>query len=888
MIERRIETIRRNVHEGYRIIQWNANGIRARIKKGAFIKFIQEENPDILMVSEFRCDLKTFFRAKGVESTLQRLGYKYNSVHISSDNIGYGGVAIFSKIKPLTTGSGVDDAELDKEGRLTWMEFEKFRLFEIYSPNSGKPGNLRFLQKRIRFEKALSKRIQSLNDKPRVLCGDLNVARLENDVYGGLSHPRWRDFPACTDIERGFVEKLMSDNELVDVQGHLKMLEFSYFRSERYKIRGEGMRLDYVLVPSTWWDTKMITDFSVRKDVRGSDHIPHEFRLAKSLFGSKGEGETLAAIAEQTPTQDRVPAHIAQAMHDALTDKPFETFFSIKEDGVLDTSEDDAMGEEQVAHWTSIRQWFNDPESGYTEATETRFMEEVHNIEPKKAIILPTVDVEIEGVDGIPQVFRSLVDSGASSSIANYEMLLALLGTERMKASLITDGHLPRFRCADGRITTPVGRAVLRFRLQGQEFHHVFYVMKSCAQPLILGGDFMADTDTVISYKRGHIRFTSNLGVRVSCPFDTHKGEPTGRQRASVLFATEDCVIPPRHSLRIQAEVDKNDQIRLDEPWGLCENHEAGSRTTIPRSCTRLKRGRTLLVVSNLRSSESVTIDAGQAVAVFAEADRNEFQEYAIDLEKLGIDDNPFREIVYNSAELVEAQCSSSAASDDESDKDARRVRSMTPTELKPAPIAKSHASGAGGVTAGDACGWTTGPNPFPVASRSERVRCEGKIPTQGDGGGRGNASHPPLDHGNVSAEQQGGSRCAVAGKRGGKPFVEWVASACEDRCEPFSPDDVDSVHLPRIPKNQLEEMSEEQIAELFCEPPLNRIVVKPDLSAEQKFTLRKVILSNRDLFAKNDKKPGTVNAAGCSITVKPGAKPQCFPMRPTLPNARP
>jgi exodeoxyribonuclease III len=887
-------------------MQWNANGIRARIKKGAFIRFLIEENPDVFMISDFRCDLATFFKKKGIKNTLDRLGYQYYVAHISSKNVGYGGVAIFSKIEPTAIGSGVGDPELDEEGRLAWMEFEQFRLFEVYSPNSGMPGNLRFLQKRIRFERAFNKRLRSLNDKPQLVCGDLNVVRREEDVYGGLSDPRWKNHPACTNVERTLLEELIDDNKLVDVQATLNIPGFSYFRSHRYEKRNEGMRIDYVLAPALWVENKFVTGFSVRRDIRGSDHIPHEFQLARSLFGLTQNKEALASIEEQPPL-DKLTSPFAQAMHDALTDRPFETLFSIREDDV-DLEPEQREENEQTIHWSNFEQWFN--EMGYGSRSEPngkQFIEEVHNVggTSKSTIILPTVDVTIKAGKGTPQVFRALVDSGASSSIANYEMLAELLGTEKMEASLMIDGYLPQFRCADGRTTRPTGRIVLRFSLKGQKFQHTFYVMKSCAHPLILGGDFMAATDTVISYKKGHIKFTSDEGVRVSCAFDTHKGERAVGQRAATLFATAACVIPPQHSIRIDAKSMPGDPIQSQRPWGFCETHELGGKLAVPRSCTRLEGGKTMLVVSNLDARESIVVRAGQAVAMFVEANRDEYEEHAVDLEKLGIDENPFRELVRNTVEPKEQDTERAEAkeTDRESSRVARQVRSTTPTQLNTDSMSKSHACESESGTTKDTREQTSGLHLSSLTSldehngcqsvrcesgvrRNREVVCESEIPTQEDSGRREDASWAPVDRGNMPTEPDEAKHCRTK-ENDAAPF-EWVASACVDKYEPFEKDDVDSVHLPRIPRDQIDEMTEQEVEQFFNEAPLNRIKIREDLSKDQRLALRKTILSHRDLFAKNDKVPGTVNAAGCSITVQPGAKPQCFPIRPTLPNVRP
>ena len=51
----------------------------------------------------------------GVTETLQQWGYFYISYHMSASNMGYAGVAIFSKIRFTGFGEGVGDDNLDSE-----------------------------------------------------------------------------------------------------------------------------------------------------------------------------------------------------------------------------------------------------------------------------------------------------------------------------------------------------------------------------------------------------------------------------------------------------------------------------------------------------------------------------------------------------------------------------------------------------------------------------------------------------------------------------------------------------------------------------------------------------------------------------------------------------
>lgn len=50
---------------------------------------------------------------------------------------GYAGVALYSKIKPLSVEIGLGHKEFDSEGRVITAEYNSFYLVTAYVPNSG-------------------------------------------------------------------------------------------------------------------------------------------------------------------------------------------------------------------------------------------------------------------------------------------------------------------------------------------------------------------------------------------------------------------------------------------------------------------------------------------------------------------------------------------------------------------------------------------------------------------------------------------------------------------------------------------------------------------------------------------------------------------------------
>lgn len=108
-----------------KLISWNVNGIRACVNKG-FIDFFNKIDADIFCIQETKCQ-------KG-QIELEFEGYE--SYWNSAEKKGYSGTAIFTKIKPLTIKYGIGKEEHDKEGRVITLEFDKFYMVNIYTPNS--------------------------------------------------------------------------------------------------------------------------------------------------------------------------------------------------------------------------------------------------------------------------------------------------------------------------------------------------------------------------------------------------------------------------------------------------------------------------------------------------------------------------------------------------------------------------------------------------------------------------------------------------------------------------------------------------------------------------------------------------------------------------------
>src|SRR5512142_2898861 len=113
-----------------RLLCWNVNGIRAVQKKG-FVAWVQKQSPDILCLQEMKAQPDQLDDAlKNVDG--------YESYCQSAERKGYSGVAIYTKVKPLSVQLGFGNPRFDVEGRVMSAEYPAFTLFNIYFPNGGR------------------------------------------------------------------------------------------------------------------------------------------------------------------------------------------------------------------------------------------------------------------------------------------------------------------------------------------------------------------------------------------------------------------------------------------------------------------------------------------------------------------------------------------------------------------------------------------------------------------------------------------------------------------------------------------------------------------------------------------------------------------------------
>ena len=252
-----------------KLISWNVNGLRAVVNKG-FKEFFKEIDADIFCIQE------TKMQEAQLDENILEIFEGYNAYWNSAEKKGYSGTAIFTKQKPLNVTYGIGKEEHDKVGRVITLEFEKFYMVNIYTPNSKR--ELERLDYRQLWEDEIRAYLLKLKEnKSVVMCGDLNVAHTEIDLKNPKTNRKNAGF---TDEERAKMTELLNAGfvdtyryKYPEVEGKYSWWSYMFHAREK----NAGWRIDYFIVSENLKDK--IEDAKILDDIYGSDHCPVELDL---------------------------------------------------------------------------------------------------------------------------------------------------------------------------------------------------------------------------------------------------------------------------------------------------------------------------------------------------------------------------------------------------------------------------------------------------------------------------------------------------------------------------------------------------------------------------------------------------------------------------------
>ena len=248
-----------------RIVSWNVNGLRSLSKNGYWEAFLKGAKPDIFCLQETKASPEQLDEA-------MRSPAGFSSFFSSSKvKKGYSGVALYSKIEPLSVIYGMGIPEFDDEGRLVGAEYDDFWILNVYFPNGGQGPErldykLRFYDAFLAFAEKLRKK------KPVIFCGDVNTAHEEIDLARPKENAESTGF---LPEERAWVDEVVNAG-YVDIYRHQnpnRTAAYTYWDLFTHaRDRNVGWRIDYFFVSNEFMGR--VKKAEIHPDIYGSDHCP--------------------------------------------------------------------------------------------------------------------------------------------------------------------------------------------------------------------------------------------------------------------------------------------------------------------------------------------------------------------------------------------------------------------------------------------------------------------------------------------------------------------------------------------------------------------------------------------------------------------------------------
>ena len=244
-----------------KIISWNVNGIRTRIKNKD-VNPVLEDDADIILFQETKTDYE-----KMDKKFLEDCGYEY--YFLKGESARTGGLATFTKEKPNVVKRFFKQSA-DGLGRASVLDFDNFTLIHLYAPAG--TGTKAKLNEKLEYFNNLLDFAQKNADKDLIIAGDFNIAHKEEDISDLDTKVTF------TDEEREVLDKLVSFG-FVDAFRLFEKEEkqFTSWKNQEARENNEGARLDYFFVSKSLSDK--VKSCGILNEITSSKHAPIEIVL---------------------------------------------------------------------------------------------------------------------------------------------------------------------------------------------------------------------------------------------------------------------------------------------------------------------------------------------------------------------------------------------------------------------------------------------------------------------------------------------------------------------------------------------------------------------------------------------------------------------------------
>lgn len=258
----------------FKLATWNVNSIRIRME--LLKKFTAQENPDVVCIQEVKAKEEDF-----PFEDVRTLGYPHIALYGMA---GYNGVCILSKT-PLKDVEQKNWVGKTDARHICARVFDDIEINNIYIPAGGDIpdpiANLSFAHKLTFMDDVAEwweQHQKTYASRKMIVCGDFNVAPLENDVW---NHRQMLKIVSHTPVEIERLTRLKNSLNFVDVLRKFhpepeKAYSWWSYRNPNWQTNNKGRRLDHI------WTTPNLEDrlvaVKILKEARNwerpSDHVP--------------------------------------------------------------------------------------------------------------------------------------------------------------------------------------------------------------------------------------------------------------------------------------------------------------------------------------------------------------------------------------------------------------------------------------------------------------------------------------------------------------------------------------------------------------------------------------------------------------------------------------
>lgn len=244
----------------------NVNGLRSALSKG-LLGWLERQAPDVLLLQEVR--------AGPMPQVFAALGYA--SCWHPAQKAGYSGVALLSRRGLSDVQVGMNDPEVDAEGRVLSALVEGVRFASVYLPSGASNPERQLFKERVLPDFADWTRghlsTPETQKPPLVIGGDFNVAHTELDIKNWRNN---RNKPGFLPQEREWMHQYLALGLRDSHRDQLgEQREYTWWSNRAGAYANDvGWRIDYLLAAGL-----PLQEVWVERRKRFSDHAPLSGKL---------------------------------------------------------------------------------------------------------------------------------------------------------------------------------------------------------------------------------------------------------------------------------------------------------------------------------------------------------------------------------------------------------------------------------------------------------------------------------------------------------------------------------------------------------------------------------------------------------------------------------